>query len=281
MVGRGRIWVCLLGMAAALAVGTPAKGASADSDPAFCQPTVVRDFLARFDLFFIREARPRADGSLHFGPSSIRIASLPSLLVGDGKVGYRLFLEPGAKPAHPRWRISATLTRIHWGKRLFVAIDGTSRKVRTVAPGQSTGASFEVPTEPAYYLVSVTFRSLAGRRLGYYRFYFRVVHPIDDGRLALNAAAYHRGETVLGHVENFGTVPVSFGAGVTIERPEGAGWVPAAETPRGPVPAIAYVVGAGMSADRCSAFSIPPTMPPGRYRMTVATGLDAEFDVLP
>lgn len=207
--------------------------------------------------------------------------SLPNLLASDGKIGYRLFLEPGANPAHPRWRVATTLARAHWRKSLFQAIDGTDRKVRTVGPGQNAGASFEVPADPAYYIVSVTFRSLAGRRLGYYRFYFRVAPPIDDARLALDASAYQPGATVLGHVQNFGTAPVSFGAGLTIERPEGSGWVPAPETPSGPVPAIAYVVGAGMSASRCSTFSIPPTTPPGRYRMTVATDLSAEFDVLP
>ncbi|HEX3238755.1 MAG TPA: hypothetical protein VHR18_01310 [Solirubrobacterales bacterium] len=72
---------------------------------------------------------------------------------------------------------------------------------------------------------------------------------------------------------------VNFGLGLTIEQPEGSTWSVAPESPTGPVPAIACVVPAGISANRCSSFTIPATMPPGHYRMTLSPELTTELDL--
>lgn len=267
-----------------------------EPEPAFCNRTVVRDYLARVPKHPPTE--PKRDGRLHFGPSSIRIKALPQLLVGGGEVGYQLHLRPGAKAAHPRWKIRTTLARVHLRKRLNVFVDATQRQLKTIGRTRGAGISFEVPDEPAYYLLNARFTNLAGRVLGSYRFYFRVVPVTTRARLVLNASAFARGSTVFGQIENLGTASISYGAGARIERFDGVSWIRPPELPPQPVPAILYLAHAG-AASRCFAFDVPPSLAPGRYRMVKEVDfftlspttpslrgrevvpLTAEFDVVP
>jgi len=111
-------------------------------------------------------------------------------------------------------------------------------------------------------------------------------------RLALNSGSYGPESTVFARIENFGTATVRYGAPYVIERLEGSTWVRAPESPR---VFILPLWGAGpgrTGIDSCSRFWIPPSMRPGRYRMTkeveYAVGksrdrhptiLSAEFDI--
>jgi hypothetical protein len=267
---------------AAVALASP-PGAQGAAERTFCDRTIV----AKVPWFTGFEPEP--DGRLGFGPSSVRMRVLPRLVATGGKVGYELFLRPGAATGHPRWRVNASLARFHPRQNLHVFLDGISRQVRTIHPDRGMHFLFEVPDKPAYYFVSAFFTSPNGRRaFGNFRLYFKVIPATNKARLSLDAHSYSRGQTVFGRIENHGTVPVLYGAPYRIERYDGVFWTPAPESPKDFILPL-YGASPGESGSECSPFAIPPSMAPGRYRMVkeVQFGhsnpeiLTAEFDIAP
>jgi len=183
-----------------------------------------------------------------------------------------------------------------------IGVDGSifgKAKTKRVEIGRPRNGAFDdlffsVSAEPALYRVDIVFRNRTGKRLGAYGQYFRVVSPLQDARLRLNATSYRPGETVYARVENFGTELVTYGVSYSIERYNGTSWGEAPESPNGPwiLPLLFSQPG---TSGRCSGFSIPTEMTPGRYRFAkpadyaghsgsgprreVRVLLTAEFDV--
>jgi len=242
---------------------------------AFCRPTVLRDYLAPLDRL-PKPHSPGPSGRLGFGPPSIRIQPLPSLLVGGGTIGYKLFLSRGAHAQHPNWTVITTLTRVNWRGRKAETHNHARRHVTTISESHGAGVEFRVNRYAFPYLLTVVFRNQAGKDLGEYGFYFRVVDATANARFGLSAPSYRPGGTVFARIENPGSSQVSYGAAYRIERLVGAVWTQAPESPTGPVPARLYITGTGMTQDGCSSFWIPPTMPPGHYRISK----EAQFPAL-
>lgn len=274
---------------AVVALAAPAPVLGAAGEPPFCDRTIV----AQVPGFTGKEPKP--DGRLGFGPSSIRMRILPRLVATGGKIGFELFLHPGASAAHPRWKVRANLGRLHPRRNLQVFIASKERRVLTVDRSHRTRFAFEVAGEPSYYLVTAYFTTPNGRRvLGHFRLYFKVIPTTREARLVLDADSYRRGQTVFGRVENHGTEPVQFGAPYRIERRDGSSWSLAPESPDVFILPI-YGAFPGESGQPCSPFSIPSSMPPGHYRMVkevsfppsepgeerIASTLAAEFEIVP
>lgn len=260
--------------------------------PPLCAPAVIRDFSEPLERL-PKLHTPPASGRVKFGPASLRLSPLPTLVSGEGRVGYKLFLEGRARPIRPDWAVTTTLSRLNWKGRVVKVIDQLQRQVRIVRAGRGAGVQFEIKGVAAPYRVTTIFHSKSGRKLGEYGFYFRLVPPIASVGLGLNASTYGAGNTVVGQIENFGTLWASYGVQYAIERLEGAVWK---KTPDSPEAFILPVHSAepGKSGTGCSTFRIRPWAPPGRYRMSkevfIETGprsrvdpvtVYAEFDVRP
>lgn len=242
---------------------------------AFCSPTVLRDYLAPLDRL-PKPHSPGPSGRLGFGPRSIRIQPLPPLLIGGGTIGYKLFLKKGAPAQHPNWTVVTKLERVNWRGRKAETHSYARRHIATVSRSHGAAVEFRVNRYAFPYRLTVIFRNQAGKELGEYGFYFRVVDATANARFGLSAPSYRPGGTVFARVENIGSSQVSYGAGFRIERSAGATWAPAPESPSGPVPARFYFTDTGMSQEGCSSFWIPPTMPPGHYRISK----EAQFPAL-
>jgi Big-like domain-containing protein len=264
-------------IAAGLATASPAV-ATEPTD--FCEEQVVHDYLQ--PLKELQEASALPPGSsVYFGHRNLRASTLEPLLVGGGWVGYSLSVKRGvgAGVVHLGWRVKTELSRINRFGDEVESIRVWRRQIGVLSDRNATGVRFKLGNEPGLYRLLTVIRNGRGKTLGGFGYYARVVAPKADARLVLNASIFGPGQTVLGHVENFGTDRATYGAGLTIERLEGSTWSVAPESPRGPVPAIAYAVLPGMSANRCSSFTVPETMPPGHYRMTLSPELTTEFDL--
>jgi hypothetical protein len=234
---------------------------------AFCGATVLRDYLAPLDRL-PKPHSPSPTGQLGFGPRSIRLQPLPPLLVGGGTIGYKLFLSRGAPAQHPNWTVITTLTRVNWRGRIAETHNHARRHVTTISRSRGAGVEFRVNRYAFPYLLTVVFRNQGGKNLGEYGFYFRVVDATANARFGLSAPSYHPGSTVFARVENLGSSPVSYGAPFAIERLDGATWSKAPESPKGPWILPLYLTLGGMTENGCHGFWIPPTMPPGRYRIS-------------
>jgi hypothetical protein len=264
---------------AALAPSAAVPAADAvtyETEPsAFCRATVIRDYLAPLDRL-PKPHSPGPGGRLGFGPRSIRLRPLPSLLVGGGTIGYKLFLSKGAQAQHPDWTVVTTLERVSWRGRSAETHNHARRHVTTVSRTHEAGEEFRVNRYAFPYLLTVVFRNQAGKELGEYGFYFRVVDATANARFGLSAPSYRPGSTVFARIENFGSSPATYGAPYAIERLEGTAWVKAPESPKGPWILPLYWTLAGMTERGCHGFWIPPTMPPGRYRISK----EAQFPAL-
>jgi hypothetical protein len=153
---------------------------------------------------------------------------------------------------------------------------------------------FRLSGKPSLYRFEIEFLNWAGKRIGRFGRYLRVLRPRRDARLALNPTSFRPGDTVAPRLENFGTESLLYGLGYSIESYDGAAWARSPiDRPR-PIPLIGLRTGPGEAAS-CWDFTIPSDAPPGLYRF-VWSGrasretipghdgrlkLTAEFQVLP
>lgn len=271
----------------------PAAAVTNEAQPPFCERETLRDYLAPLEGLPKLHGVP-ASGQMSFSSGNIIVRQDAALVVGEGSVGFAFDLNNYNHPARPRWDVTAILTQVDWHGRTLRAVDRLQRQVLQIGREHSADFEFSVSDTPSVYRVTTVFRSLSGRKLGGFGSYFRVVPATKHARLGLDASAYHPGQTVYSRVENFGTESAAYGVPYAIERPEGAAWVKAPESPRGPWIMPLLWSGPGM-AGGCDGFQIPTTMAPGRYRMAKEiefldwpappgrhpVTLTAEFEVVP
>lgn len=285
MVLSGRARGCLAAVVVAASLASASSAAAGPYEPVpsdFCEARVVHDYLQPLKRLPKLKPAP-VEASFDFGPRNLRVSTTERLLVGGGRIGYTLYVErgTGASVVRPGWRVKTELSRVNRIGDEVESIKVWRRTISVLSDRDATGVHFDLGEEPGLYRLLVTIENKRGKRLGGFGYYSRAVPRTANAHLVLNASIFARGQTVVGHVENFGTTRASFGAGLTIERLEGSTWMLAPESPRGPVPAIAYVVFPGMSANGCSSFTTPASMPPGHYRMTLSPELSTEFDLTP
>jgi hypothetical protein len=191
-------WILGMGIAASLVVPRAAGGEVAYEAPpppppssppsSFCAGGLPRESLTPF------RPRPRlnappASGSVEFGPSNLVLERLPSRIEGKGMVGYKLTGRSSTAAIHLNWDITTTFSLIDWRGRLLEKVRRTQRHLEVI-PGRGASFRFAVDGDPAFYRVTSVFRNEAGRKLGGYGFYFRVVPETEGARLVLKANAY-------------------------------------------------------------------------------------------
>jgi hypothetical protein len=291
--GCGAIALCALALLT-LGWAPASRAATYEPAPAFCEEAALRDWAAPFDRM-PKLPTPGWEGRVGLGFRNIaliRYVQEPRL-PGGGDVGYVLQQLRNTPPAHPRWDIAVTISRLDRSGRPVERVDLRTWRVRRVASARPL--ELPVPERRGLYRVTAALTNLAGRKLRSFGYYFRVAKPIRRARLALTATSYRPGETVFARVENYGTETVRYGVPYAIERLEGDVWASAPESPRGRW--ILPLLGSrpGWSGE-CNGFGIPASTPPGRYRIvkeveyeapdrvprySEPTFLTAEFDVVP
>lgn len=264
-----------------------------ESEPDFCEPHRLHDFSTPLKQMPALH-QPSERGQIGFGPDNLRLLPSPTLVFGGGQVGVALAPYQG-QGIGLSWIATTTLVEIDRKGRSLGKPRRSVERVGWLKPYWGRSFGFAVSNDPAFYRVTIAFRDTSGKRLGRFGFYYRVLPSTSQARLRLNASSYSRGTTVFGRVENFGSSSVGYGVAYSIERLEGENWVVAPESPRGPWNLIGFTSPPAGTGNRCSAFGIPGSMPPGRYRMVknvdlpawpparrpVDLTLTAEFDVLP
>jgi hypothetical protein len=213
-------------------------------------------------------------------------ASGPSLEISGGSAGYQLQWE-----ANPKWDIAMTLARVNGRGRVVQRIGQRRLHLGALPSDGIAEPHFRLSGKPALYRTTLVIRSHSGRKLAEFGNYHRVIRPTVHTRLALTAPTYRPETTLFARVENPGAAVVLFGQEYKIEKLEGESWVPIIEA-QFVIPL--YWVAAGMTSGHCIPFTIPTSMPTGRYRLSQEaviswTSLDgqirpilhAEFDVVP
>lgn len=265
--------ISLAALATFLLIATALPGRAAaiayEPEPAFCETSTLRDFLAPLERL-PKLHQPSESGRIGFGPSNLRLRTVPQLVVGGGRIGFTLGLEQ-RQPLSLRWTATTTLVEVdHRGRPVADPRQSVTR-VGALKAFNGDRFQFKVPEDPAFYRVTIAFHNAGGKKLGAFGLYYRIVRPINRAKLTTNAPSYRPGSTVFARVENYGNLPVTYGVGYTIEKLEGATWMEAPESPRGATILILLHSLPGQSG-RCNAFGIPPTMAPGTYRISKEVG---------
>jgi hypothetical protein len=287
-------------MAIGVSVGSasiqPATALTDETAAPFCEGGVLHDYLTPLERLTKLHAPP-ATGQLPFGPAGLYLVPSPSLIAAptgysnsiDGSPGYRLFFDRSAPVKPVDWFTTTTLARVDQRGRTVDIAYRKRRHLLALTPGHGGGVNFPAPP-PAMYRLTVVFRTEDGEKLGGYGFYFRVVEPTQEAMLTLSASSYSPEHTVLGRIDNLGTELALYGDPYVIERLDGSTWTKTPESPNFPYGQL-YHADAGLAGSHCSSFRIPPSMQPGRYRMSKEilrlapghelTTLTAEFEITP
>jgi len=129
---------------------------------------------------------------------------------------------------------------------------------------RSTTIEFGLGNRPGIYMVASTFFDSAGRRLGRYAEYFRILKARTQVRQSISPTTAHGGDLLLASTENLGTTPIGSGNDFFIERYETGQWVLDSLTPSG-FAGIGVVIFGGVAYD-CHVLRLPIGVAPGHYR---------------
>lgn len=169
---------CALG----LLLPTPSVSAvTYEPVPAFCDGNIVLHDYLRPLRRMSKLHSPPASGRVRFGPAAIGFKTYAPLVVGDGTVGYNLYLRQSFGGVRLNWDALVTLVRVDWRGRPLRVVERKRQRLGRVTRRHSAGLRLQVGGQPAPYRLTVVFRNEAGHRLGVYRFYTRVVVPTKKG----------------------------------------------------------------------------------------------------
>jgi hypothetical protein len=234
----------------------------------FCETGVVRDYLKPLQEMPALHEVP-ATNNLPFGPTGVFLGerAIGPIVAGSSTVGFSLSFGSRTLKPSPRldWTVVARLVRVARGERARRALARRREHVVRLGSRGRRRFSFRLPGRPSLYRFEIEFRNRAGRRLGRFGRYLRVLRPRRDARLTLERTSFQPGDTVSPRLENYGTESLLYGLEYAIESYDGATWARAPfDRPR-PVPLIGLRTGPGEAAS-CWSFTIPSDAPPGRYR---------------
>jgi hypothetical protein len=213
--------------------------------------------------------KPPPEGELPFGPHNLSMYRLNfgSKVVLDGShLGYRFAAkDAGTRILRLGWKVKAALRRVGRNGQPLGAVGTLSRRLGEVEDLDLLQFSF--PAKPGLYRFDISFASLRGRKLGFYREYFRVVPRRVKLRLAVSNPAPLPGATIYARVLNLGTQSVLLHPGMSVERAEGGQWkrqaqLPATERSEREFRWTLY----GGEASPCLAFQVPSDTASGAFR---------------
>lgn len=267
--------VCRATLVTAAVLGIVGSAPASPAMAAFCQTAIVHNYAKPLERMPDLR-KPPMEQHLPFGPARVFFGQIGHgpLLVGQSAIGFSLSYSPYRRNHHlsPRldWNI---VTRLTWvdqrgrAKKVLGVIEKRVNRLRSTddRPSGDLSLAFDV-SKPGLYRIESIFRDQSGKRLGRFGEYIRVLRPSLDVRLTLNGMSFRPGDTVSARLENYGTEPLFYGLGYSIEYYDGASWArPPTQPTYTVVPAIGLSSGPGQAAS-CWNFPIPTDAPSGRYR---------------
>jgi len=252
----------------ALVLAVLPTAAAADAGAPICNGDDAVDYAA--PLTGMPGAHPLPEGELPFGPRNFSVETLGwshVALVGSS-IGYSF----SGKNSPYRvldlgWRTRATAWAVDRDGRVRRKLGSRGWKVGKVKELSKLTLSFPAD-RPGFVRVDVRIATLAGRRLGTYRDYFRVLARSNEVTIATDRSTVHPGEAIVGQVENRGAGSISGRSGLLeVERFAGGTWeaVPQPPSPES-ITGYGLFLGPG-EASRCHRYLIPAEAPPGAYRL--------------
>lgn len=248
-------------------LGSTAKGAEFS-----CRERVLIDYAQALE----RMPGDRLPGeSLPFAPRDLKLRPARSVVVEGEPVSYTLSLNRPisgngdlVRPARLGWVIAMRFDSVGRSRRSLAPV--RERRWR-VGKLRRPERPLDVRVDPGLYRVSVKIQKLGCPILASYHQFIRVLPRRQNLAIAIRGdSIFQRGETVVGRIENRGTVEalLSTGSGLAVEHLVGESWerVEHAESPSVQFEDPEFLPGG--RASRCSFFTIPAESVSGAFRFS-------------
>lgn len=275
----------LAATAMVLAVWAVCSGSSAQASDFSCHDHLLVDYAQALKEM---PGNKLPGETLPFSPKDVELRSGRSVMVAGEPISYILSLQRSVsgdgrlvRPARLGWDLGIRVDSVNRHSRPTGLVRERRWRVGVLRHPERW---FEVHTGPGLYRVAVKLRRLGGARLAGYRQFIRVLPRRQNLRIGIRGGGSFRpGETVVGRVENRGTLQALLpaGTGLSVERRQDGAWTKfeANEPPSvtfGPSEFLA-----GGRASGCSFFTIPNDSEPGtfRFKAVVEAGSSKARDV--
>jgi hypothetical protein len=239
-----------------------------------------------------RTSDPFVPSRLSFGPGRLRMNEIgDSALPGPRDVGFELSVVPkaGLGPVELDWHVVSQLALVKRSGAVAKELRLKRTNIGRLRADGSEGVDLTLtaPRRSGFYRVQTSFFDAAGRRLGGYAEYFRILRRRGEFRASVSPRHLHGGDVLTSRVESSGTLPILFGNFFAIDRFEGGEWQLDPMTPRG-FAGVAYAMYPGL-ANECMKVRLPLDVAPGHYRFRRGVGvsgrrshqLASDFHVVP
>ena len=231
----------------------------------FCDGADVREIIPPLKGMRDLPTPPYGSARPILGRSGLKIfpLGLSRLSVGASKLGF--YLEALApKAIKVGWSASSRLSVVNRSGKVQQVLASDVQSIGVLKSGSTRQIGFDVNAERRLYRVDVWFHRGNNGHV-HYADYFRVVSREVSIRLGVEASTYQPGQDVRFHLENRGTVEITYGYAYSLEHWNGVAW----KTSMTPLPG-SFQVALGLAAGQvqgCQGLELPEDMPTGRYRL--------------
>lgn len=239
-------------------------------DPAFCAPKKpVRDF----GLSGLPKAHEVPESGKQLGHGAISIyGGWKRVMPQPVSFGYGFSEDNYGGTLRLNWTVTAQLWAVDKNGTTFQEVDSGELKIGRLSALHQPNIYLDPPKDRrGFYRFDLQITDEAGKELGSYDVYFKVVRPFWKPKLGLDRKWVHPGGTVLSRVENFGSEIVQFGEDFRVQRFLQGRWLEQPDL----LPSGWFLwlgaLGAGGSGP-CSSLSLPVDTPPGHYRVVKEVG---------
>lgn len=219
---------------------------------------VVRELQAHLPKF-------PSDSHPDFAPNAtLMVSDADQVLLSEEGFGYQLALGKGtSRPVH--WQIITSIEEIRPTKQLI------ARHRRLVNGGKGTTISFTRKVGPGIYRLAMRILDRRGRSLGTYFAIFNILPRRLGVRVSTNGSHFAAGSTVLGRVENYGTVDALLpeSSALTVERWNASSWDVVLIGHPNAIPVVDPEFLPRGKASECTYFKVAAGIAPGKYRFSV------------
>lgn len=244
----------------------------ADGNPSFCAPKKPVEDFGLLELPPVREVPETGEGLGH--PAVDIYGGWGRVMPRPGGFGYGFSEHNYGGTVLLDWTVTAELWAVDSQGNTHQEVDSEELFIHRLDAADQPHIEVEPPEgRRGFYRFDMQISNRAGKTLGSYSAYFKVVRPYLKVDLGLARDAVRPGDRVFSRLENFGSESVTYGEDFAVQRLEGGQWVnQSALTPDYWLLWLGFLSPGGTGL--CNSFVLPANTAPGRYRVVKSIGME-------